>query len=157
MATKEEIVEAIEQGIAKVEATFGALDDERLRTAVHEGEGGWTAGEILAHLAGRGRGYAMMGGIAAGQGFPADFDPATWNRDRVAERAGKGRDELLAEFRAAHEALIAQVRGMDEDTLARSVQFGPQPITIGDMLRRSGGQHSVAHAEEVARALGLGA
>lgn len=157
MATRDEIIATIEQGIATVDRTFSALSDEQLRTTVHEGEGGWTAGEILAHLAGRARGYAMFGQLAAGGGAPSGFDPATWNRDRVAERNGRSRDELLAEFRAVHEALIAEVRGLADADLARSVQFGPQPIAFGDLLRRSGGQHSINHAEEVARALGLGA
>ena len=51
MATREEIIGAIQQGIATVDQTFGDLSDEQLATEVYEG--GWTAKGILAHLAGR--------------------------------------------------------------------------------------------------------
>ena len=51
MATKQEITAAIREGIEHVERTFGALTDDQLRVKVHEADGGWTAKEILAHLA----------------------------------------------------------------------------------------------------------
>ena len=156
MATRQEITEAIQQGIAKVESTFGALSDKQLQTKVHDGDGGWNAKEILAHLAGRARGYELMSQLAAGGSFPAGFDGNRWNQERVAERIDHSRDELLAEFRTVHEGLAATVQTLDDAALDQTIQFGPQPIPVGEMLRRSGGLHSVAHAEEVDRALGLG-
>jgi hypothetical protein len=48
------------------------------------------------------------------------------------------------------------VQALDDATLARAVQFGPQPIPVGEMLRRSGDPHPIANAEEVERTLGLG-
>src|SRR5690242_14594360 len=64
VATKEEIIAAIRQGIERVERTFGGLTDEQLQTQVHTEESGWTARDILTHLAGRARGYEMMTGMA---------------------------------------------------------------------------------------------
>ena len=73
MATKQEIIAAIREGIEQVERTFGALNDEQLRVKVHESDGGWTAKEILAHLAGRARGYETMRNLA-----PEIRPPAEW-------------------------------------------------------------------------------
>ena len=53
MVAKEQITTAIQQGIADVEATFGGLSDAQLTTQVYTEPGGWTARDILAHLAGR--------------------------------------------------------------------------------------------------------
>ena len=51
VATKAEITVAITDGIDTVVETFSGLSDEQLDTAVYED--GWTAREVLAHLAGR--------------------------------------------------------------------------------------------------------
>jgi len=154
VATKEEITAAIREGIAQVDRTFGSLTDEQLQTRVHESEGGWTAKEILAHLAGRAKGYEMMGNRAAGNP-PAGggFDVNHWNQDRVNERIANSRDDLLAEFHTVHENLIAYVGTLDDATLAREISFGPQPIPYSEILRRSGGMHSVNHSKEVEQAL----
>lgn len=153
MATKEEITAAIREGIAQVERTFGSLTDEQLQTKIHEAEGGWTAKEILAHLAGRARGYELMAHLAAGTPLPGGMDVNHWNQERVAERINYGRDDLLAEFRAVHEQLIAYVETLDDATLNTQIQLGPQPAPLGEVLRRSGGLHSASHAREVEQAL----
>jgi hypothetical protein len=157
VAGKEEIIGAIREGMEQVERTFGALSDEQLQTRVHDGDGGWTAKEILAHLAGRARGYALMSNLAAGVPFAGGFNVQQWNQERVAERTDKSRDELLAEFLLVHENLIAFVETLDDATLAVPIQLGPQPAPLGEVLRRSGGMHSVMHAREVGEALGGGA
>jgi hypothetical protein len=155
VATKQEIIAAIREGIAQVERTFGSLTDDQLQTRVHQSEGGWTAKEILAHLAGRARGYEMMSNLAAGNQPPAGggFDVNHWNQDRVSERIANSRDELIAEFRTTHENLLAFVETLDDATLARDVPFGPQPVPLSEILLRSGGLHSVNHSREVEQAL----
>jgi uncharacterized protein (TIGR03083 family) len=157
LATKLDITAAIQEGIEHVERTFGALTDDQLQVKVHESDGGWTAKEILAHLAGRARGYEMMRNLAAGSPPPGGMDFNHWNRERVAERIANSRDDLLAEFRATHDGLIAYVESLDDAALSTPITFGPQPIPLGDILLRSGGMHSVNHAREVEEALNRGA
>ncbi len=129
---------------------------EQLAKQVHTQEGGWTARDILAHLAGREQVYAMMQQVAAGGENP--FAKVTnfndFNQARVDERAGKSRDELLAEFRAVHESLLTQVQGMSDELLAGVVPLGPRTPTLGDLMYASGGTHSTGHAKEVTEALG---
>ena len=160
MATKEEIIAAIQQGIARVEGTFGTLTDEQLATRVHSEESGWTARDILAHLAGRGPGYDLFIRMAEGGPMPqgmGGFDVNAWNRARVEERGGESRDELLAEFRAVHEGLIARAREMPDEVLQRTIPTPRGEVALGDIMRQSGGVHSVNHTIEVERALGLAA
>ncbi len=153
MATRQEITAAIREGIGQVEKTFGPLTDDQLAVKVHESEGGWTAREILAHLAGRGLGYERMSNLAAGNPPSGPLDVNHWNQERVDERIANSRDELLAEFRTVHENLIAYVEGLDDATLDREISFGPQTIQVSEVLRRSGGMHSVNHSLEVEKAL----
>jgi hypothetical protein len=158
MATREAIVAAIEQGIARVEATFGGLTAEQLQTQVHPGEHGWTAGDNLAHLAGRAQVHEAIFSMAAGNSpFGGGFDVNAWNQAKVEERAGKSRDELLDEFRAVHEALLTNVQTLPDEQLAQAIQSPRGATTLGDMLRMSGGGHSVNHTIEIEQALGLAA
>jgi uncharacterized protein (TIGR03083 family) len=155
MATREEIITAIRAGMDRVEAVFSPLTDEQLATPVHPDEGGWTARDILAHLAGRQMGIDGMFGIAAGGASPfaGGFDVDQWNRDRIKERSGRSRDELLDEFRSVHTALIERVRQTPDGQFAVTVESPRGPATLGDMLAGSGGRHSVTHADEVAAAV----
>jgi hypothetical protein len=156
MATKDEVIEAIRRGQEKVHQTFGSLNDAQLRQVVHEGDGGWTAKEVLAHLAGRAQGYQRTLQTASGnsQPAPAGFNVDHWNRERVAERIHKSRDELLAEFDTVHDDLIEQVRGLSDEQLAKLIRRPTGEMPLSETLARSGGQHSINHSEEVERALG---
>ncbi len=158
MPTQQEIISAIQEGIERVDATFGRLSDEQLAMTIHEGDGGWTAGQVLAHLAGRAQGHQMMLSMATGAaptGF-AGLDVNHWNQQIVDERAGRSRDELLQEFRQSHQALIENVRELPDGAFERMI---PSPrggeVALGEMLAGSGGRHSVNHTVEVEQALGL--
>lgn len=156
MATKGEITAAILRGNRDVQQVFGGLTDTQLDTPAQQDGGTWTVGDILGHLAGREQVYAMMYQAARGDNpFAAITSFNVWNEERVAERRGEERDDLLAEFRAVHEALIAQVEATDDAELAQVVSLGARQATLGDLLRGSGGQHSTMHATEVASVLGL--
>lgn len=156
MATKQEITETIRQGNQRVTETFGGLTEEQLNTRVHFDPIGWTAWQLLAHLAGRAPGHARIIAMAeSGGGFGAGFDVNAYNQGVVEERSGKSRDALLAEFLTAHEALIERVQGMSDAQLAKTLQWRQGEMTLGDVLRASGGQHSINHANEAAKVLGL--
>ena len=156
MPDKSQITAAIQQGIDDVTATFSNLSDEQLATQIHADDGGWTARDLLAHLAGREQVYAMMQQVAAGGENP--FTKVTnfndFNDARVTDRQGKSRNELLAEFRAVHEGLLAQVQAMSEEQLAGTVNLGARTPTLGDLMYASGGTHSSNHAKEVSQVLG---
>jgi len=157
MATREEIIGAIQQGMATVDQTFGDLSDEQLATEVYEG--GWTAKGILAHLAGRQAGYDMMNHLAQGGELPqaaeGGFDVDTWNQSIVDELVDKSRDELISQSRAIHEALIERIATLDDDTLNATVTMPRGAMQASDVLAGSGGMHSINHSADVAKALGL--
>jgi uncharacterized protein (TIGR03083 family) len=157
MATREEIIGAIEQGIEAVDGTFSGLSDEQLATEVYEG--GWTAKGVLAHLAGRRGTHDMLISLASGGALPqapeGGFGVDTWNQRIVDERIDRSRDELLAEFRSVHEDLIQRVRDLDAATLEATVVTPRGESLASDVLAGSGGMHSVNHSADVAKALGM--
>lgn len=156
MPTKQEIIAAIQEGIERVEQTFGKLSDEQLDAQVHEGDGGWTGRQILAHLAGRSGTHQMIFQMAEAPPPQSSelggFDVNHWNQKIVDERAGSSKDDLLAEFRETHEQLLQRVEALPDDGLQQPVTMTRGVMPLGDVLLNSGGKHSVAHAEEVEQA-----
>lgn len=163
MATKQEIIQAIQQGIDKVDATFSGLSEDQLATKVHadktdpEARPGWSAREILAHLASRDEAYNLMFHLAEGGEPPAagSFNVDEWNQRGVDARINKSKDELLAEFREVHERLIERVKALPDEVLDHDVPTPSGTRTVAQVLMGSGGMHSVMHADEVDEALAL--
>lgn len=157
MATNEKIITAIREGNARVQQTFGPLSDAQLQTKVHDGENGWTAKEILAHLAGRQSTYDLLVHLAGSNAAPpaGGFDIDAWNQEIVNARRDKSRDELLTEFHTTHNALIERVRGMSNAELQQTLTLRHGPVSLDRVAQNSGGTHSVAHAREVEQALGI--
>ncbi|GEM_PF-930324 len=156
MATKQEIIETIRQGNQRVTHTFSALTEEQLNRRVHFDEIGWTAKQLLAHLASRAPGHERMIGMAeSGAGLPPDFDLNAYNQRGVDERSDKSRDALLAEFLTVHEALIERVQGMSDAQLSKTMQWRQGVVPLSDVLRGSGGQHSINHTNEAEKVLGV--
>lgn len=159
MATREEIIGAIRLGIEAGEQTFSGLSDEQLATRVYPGDSGWSAKEILAHLASRQGAYDMLFSLAGGEAMPqppeGGFDVDGWNQRAVDERIDRPRDELLAEFRIVHEDLINRVGELSDDLLTATVTTPRGQMVAGDVLLGSGGMHSVNHSNDVAEALGI--
>lgn len=154
MATRDEITRAIEEGREKVDGTFRGLSDEQLDTEVNEG--GWSAREILAHLASRAQVYDMAYRFAeAGEEIaPENFDVDAGNQAAVDARRDRTPAELLDEFHLVHANLIERVRDTDDATLAKPVRILGREIPLGELLMNSGGRHSMAHAADVDEALG---
>lgn len=153
MPTKQEIIEEIRRGMERVERTFSGLSEDQLATKVHadtEHEG-WSAQQILAHLAGRASTHDMIFQMADGQARQREggFDVHHWNQQQVDARAEKSREELLAEFREVHERLIERVENLPDDMLETSVQMPNGERALGDVLKGSGGTHSITHAADV--------
>jgi hypothetical protein len=153
MPTKQEIIAAIQQGIEQVEQTFGDLSDEDLDARIHEGDGGWTGHQILAHLAGRSGTHQMIFQMAeAPPAQPPEsgsFDVNHWNQKIVDQRAGATKEQLLTEFRETHEQLVNRVEALPEEALNEQITTPRGVSSLGEVLMNSGGKHSIAHAEEM--------
>lgn len=157
MATRAEITDAIRAGVNRADSTFRQLSESQLDTRVHENTGGWTARQVLAHLAGRQETYDMLFKLAENPAgaLEAGFSIDSWNQRLVEQRAGRDCNTLLEEFHDVHEELIRRVEETPDEKLQRKVVLPNGESTLGDVLLGSGGMHSIQHAEEVEKALDL--
>ncbi len=157
MATRAEIIDAIQAGMNRATSTFSKLSEDQLETQIHDGPDGWNVRQILAHLANRQPTYDMLVSIALdGSGAPpGGFSIDNWNQKRVEERAGCSRDELLQEFQQVHEQLIERTKKLRDDQFKLPVVLPNRETNLGDVLLGSGGMHSIQHASEVEEALGI--
>jgi hypothetical protein len=153
--TKAEIIATIQAGTADVQRTFGPLDDAQLETPVHTGEGGWTARDLLAHLAARQPVNDRLLGLAQADAepFPSNFDPDAWNQTLVAAQASKSKEALLAQFQGVQDRLVAAAQDLPDDVLSRAIPLPMGEAPLGDVLAMAGGAHASHHAQEVAQAL----
>lgn len=157
MATRAEIIDAIQAGMNRATSTFSKLSDDQLETKIHEGPDGWNARQILAHLASRQPTYDMLISMALeGSGAPpGGFAIDSWNQKLVEEYEGRSRDDLLREFQHVHEQLIERAKTLREDQFELPIVLPNRETTLGDVLLGSGGMHSIQHASEVEEALGI--
>lgn len=76
-----------------------------------------------------------------------------WNQTLVDERMNWSVEALLAEFLAVQEALVALVRALPDEALARPFPLPHGEAPLGEVLAMAGGAHAVHHAQEVAQAI----
>ncbi len=155
MPTKQEVLDMIRDGQEEVRKTFPTLSEEQLRTQIHEEENGWTAKQILAHLA---TNYdRVQSFLQPGASHETLFGDALvgWNQVGVDRLSVMPFPELLAECGRVHQDLARMVEGMSEDELNREMPWGQGTAPLSDVIFRVGGRHCVGHSQTVANALGI--
>src|SRR5574341_2036316 len=125
MASKEEIRRRLDELLHEIEATVSSLPESAWSTRIYEN--GWTARELLAHMASTSgtAGFllamanapAREGGGGAGPG--ANFNIDDFNAQQVASRKDKSTAEILAEIRSILERDKSVVSAAAEDLLGK--------------------------------------
>ncbi len=153
MANRQAIIETIQEGNALVLRTFTNLSEAQ--SLIRVGDGGWTAKEVLAHMAGRQPAYERLFRLtqAAAPAISGNLDPNAYNAALVDARRDKPLAEILAEFITVHEWLIQQVRELPDAALTQVISLPQVQMPLGELLRRAGGVHSISHIKEVQQAL----
>ncbi len=120
-----EIIAALETDAAAVADAVSGLPDRRWNAGVYEH--GWTARQLLAHLAAIEWTYpklidrareASSASTSGGEGG-GGFDMDAYNLRQVEKRADVSVADLLDEFSSNRAATIAALRDADDDLLAR--------------------------------------
>jgi uncharacterized damage-inducible protein DinB len=153
MASRQEIIETIQEGNALVLRTFTNLSETQAQTRI--GDGGWTVKDALAHMAGRQPAYERLIRMTQpdAPAISGNVDPDAVNASLVEARRDKSVAEILAEFMTVHEWLIQQVRELPDAALTQIISLPQAQFALGDLLGRAGGGHSISHTKEVQEAL----
>ena len=129
IGTREELLAALREDAGRLPEVVGAIGEGDLERGVYEN--GWSARELLAHLAAIEWTYPRLierAAAAGGSGGSSDsssggvFDMDVYNARQVAKRAEAGVGELLEEFGRNREATIEAVANADAALLDRSTR-----------------------------------
>jgi uncharacterized protein (TIGR03083 family) len=156
--SKRELLEALRSSRDEIVTLVRSLPPERLEEGRYEN--GWTARQILAHIASIEWSYPRLIDIARTPPAPVEEAPPTramkggndaYNERQVAKRAHLTVDELLDEFEKNRAATIAAVDAADEALFARRIRsaggvVGPL-ATVFYMIAVA---HALGHARDIA-------
>ena len=135
IGTREELLAALREDAGRLPEVVGAIGEGDLERGVYEN--GWSARELLAHLAAIEWTYprlieraAAPGGSDGSDGSDGSsdsssggaFDMDAYNARQVAKRAEAGIGELLEEFGRNREATIEAVANADAALLDRATR-----------------------------------
>ncbi len=151
---RETLLAALRGDGEAVAARLLAVSAERYGTGCYEG--GWTAREVLAHVASIEWTYARLfdlvgderGSGSGGGGRSASMDD--YNRRQVAKRAGASVEELVEEWRRNRERTVAAVESANEALLRRPVRsFGGIEGSLGRVLWDVAIEHVRGHVADI--------
>jgi hypothetical protein len=153
------LVDALRGQGAWVEETLRGLTEERLAQGRYEN--GWSARQILAHVAAIEWTYPRLLELAKSTGAAADDGEARaatsarggideYNRRQVEKREGDPVNDLVDEFVRNRAALVAAVEAADEALFAVRVRSaGGREGSLGNVLREVAIEHVEGHLRDI--------
>ena len=158
-AELESIIDELETAAERAAQTIARVPPGRWADPIHTGDGAWTRHQLLCHLAANDTRQLVRIRIGAGMAEPGDaaaheaeLDTASWNRERVAERAGHPPAALLDEMLANRGALIDLLRSLSTAQRARPIPYRGVPTPIAEAVPTLIG-HYDAHLDELVSGL----
>ena len=155
LITKQELIDNMRESGSELVAAARRVSPERWPEGRYEE--GWTAKDILAHVASIEWTYPKLLLLAA-QPAPEDRDAegrfrggiGDYNQRRVDERRDRSVEELLAEFERNREATIAAVQEADEALLRQRVRSaGAVEGTAAEVLNFLTVEHVGQHLDDL--------
>ena len=153
VASKQDTIQAYQESTRRLEGIVAGRSEEDLKKIVHPG---WTAKQLVCHLASTAGSAAFFISMAqgSGSGMGSGFDLDRWNAEQVAARQDKPLDEIVAEFRAGHESSIKAVEAAADDLLTKQVpDFSGGRSALADLIRQASTEHEAAHLDDLEKAL----
>ncbi|MCZ7575485.1 MAG: DinB family protein [Ardenticatenaceae bacterium] len=150
------IIAKLEDDYQRLRETIAGVPETRL-TSSSAGDG-WSAREILAHLANAEREHREVAkAILDGRTFElANFDLDRWNQAGVARRARQDVRTILDDLEAEHRAMIAFAAALSPEELEKK---GRHPA-LGELsvrkLLRIVGLHQRMHQREIVALVAAG-
>jgi uncharacterized protein (TIGR03083 family) len=153
VASKQDIISAYQQSTQRLEGLVAGCCPEDLKKTAYQG---WTARQLICHMASTSGAAAFFISMAqaSGQGMGGGFDIDRWNAEQVAARRDKPLEDVLAEFRAGHQASIKAVEAVPDDLLAKQVpDFAGGMSALADLIKGSATDHEGMHLDDLEKAL----
>lgn len=131
----------------------------RWEQQVYSDELQWNVRQILIHVADADRGHNRQAmGYAAGEKvIPDDFDVQRYNTRTTEKYADKTVEQARTELRESRAALLTWLDAVDEAKLDIEGRHASGPIMPVRKMLRIQALHEQAHAQDIAKALGIDA
>ena len=151
MATKDELIQWLEESHAKIEQLAAQVDREA-EIYPH-----WTIHEVLAHFTGWDDAVlASLKSHAAG-GIPtvvAERGPDIYNAATVTEREALSFDHIYQEWQHTHEQLKIAIRELPPEKMNEEIIFPwGQKGNVEDLVIGLTREHEVSHASDIEKLL----
>jgi len=156
--SKSALLEALRSSRDEIVTLVRSLPPERLEEGRYEN--GWTARQILAHIASIEWTYPRLIDIARTPPAPVEEAPPTramkggndaYNDRQVAKRAHLTADQLLDEFEQNRAATIAAVEAADETLFARRIRSAGGVVgPLATVFYMVAVAHALGHARDLA-------
>ena len=155
MDTKEEIaagLRAVQERFDRLAPLIGA----KLSTPLPSGS--WTVHDALCHVAAdsdavsawRERVEALSSGAP---GRSPGFNIDTFNQERIDQRKGLPAETVIDEVRQHFRADLEAIAKLDDELLAREIDYRGSRVPAATMLRFYTGVHNTTHLDEIEQAL----
>lgn len=162
MATKQEIVDALQAFVQRVEKMTTGLSPEAWQKPVYEG--GWTVKQTFCHLAAMSNAVPFIINLAAappppapegGGGTGTGFDVDAWNAREVGARESKSVEQILAEVKTGHENSIKAMQAASDELLTKDFRapWSGAVAPLGDALLETVVDHNGGHLGDIEGAI----
>lgn len=151
---KENIREKLMLSRQNLLAVIENMDEEQWTKAVFADSAEWSVGDLLRHLTDAERGMtALMSQIRqGGEGVPADFDLARWNKSRVARLRDKSPAGLLTDLTTNRSQLLALLDSLEPEDWAKQGRHGSLQIMSIEQIFNIIADHERSHANDIRQA-----
>lgn len=155
MANREDAIACLKNIRSEIDEVASGVDAEAWSAQTYED--GWTARDLLSHIAstsGTAHFILMLANVGGG-GPPADFDNDAFNRDQVALRAEKIVDEVLDEIRSNLQRDIQEIEAAPDELLGKHfvAPWGIEGDVAGVIVESANG-HLGGHIADLRGSLG---
>jgi uncharacterized protein (TIGR03083 family) len=154
---KSRMREKLNKSRERLLAVVSGLTEEQWERPCYADDATWRVEDLLRHLADSERGMtSLIGQIRqGGEGVPADFDLARWNRRQVGKLQDKPVQELLADMGEAHERLLALVDSLHDNEWDKEGRHASLNILTIEEILTTIALHERNHTRDIAHAAGV--
>ncbi len=121
MDRRQQIIDALMQGLDRCVAFFRSLPTEQLDREIYPDGARWTTRQVVAHLITieRSMQWLFRNILAGGEGSPKNFDVDRFNLHQTVKLSGFGFEALLEQLQQVRQKTMDMVAAMSEDDLDR--------------------------------------
>ncbi len=158
MDRRQDIIDALQQGLDHCVRFFRSLSTEQLAQEVYQDGARWTTHQIVAHLITieRSMQWLFRNILAGGEGSPKNFDVDRFNLHQTAKLSGFGFEALLEQLQQVRQETMGMVAAMTEVDLDREGYHAFHGHGRLERFIHWAHEHAAMHVADIEKVLKIG-